>query len=233
MSRVWVLTKKLFSLSLIFNALLSITCITGILAGFYWIYNNWQPFTPYLINGNLFWVVIAAAVINIFPSAALGRTLHTGRFLFHHYIYGFVVLFVTAAYIVFFTPASLLTIFFVNNTNVAVNIGRFFLLGGFTLLLDDLPDVHRGVESVLNWLKLKAHRAGKVILAAQLLTGAVSLYVAVAVFLFIIQNQQWFTVANLMLISTVFLTSVTSFVFVKRRVWLKLSFNQDSAHDSH
>ena len=234
MSRAWVLTKKLFSLSLIFNALLSIACIVGILAGFYWLYHNWQPFAPYLINGNILWLVIAAAVINIFPSAALGRTLHTGRFLFHHYIYGFIVLFTTATYIVLFTPAPLLTIFFVNNTSIAVNIGRFFLLGGLTMLLDDLPDVNGHVEAALNWLKLKAHRAGKPILAAQLLTGAVSLYVAVAISLYIFQNQQWFTIANLMLIFTVFLTSVSSFVFVKRKVWLKLSFNNhDGDRKSH
>jgi hypothetical protein len=233
MSRAWVLAKKLFSLTLVFNALLSIACIVGVLAGFYWFYHNWQPFAPYLVNGNILWLVIAAAVINIFPSAALGRTLHTGRFLFHHYIYGFIVLFASAAYIMFFTPASLLTIFFVNNTSIAVNIGRFFLLGGFTLLLDDLPDVNGHVESALNWLKLKAHKAGKAILAAQLLTGAVSLYVAVAISLYISQNQQWFSAANLMMISTVFLTSVSSFVFVKRKVWLKLSFNnQGSNHKS-
>jgi hypothetical protein len=233
MSRAWVLTKKLFSLSLIFNALLSMACVVGVLAGFYWLYDNWQPFYPYLLNGNLLWVVIAAAVINIFPSAALGRALKTGRFLFHHYIYGFIVLIATIAYIVLLTPASLLTIFFVNNTSVGVNIGRFFILGGFTLILDDLPDVHTRIDAALNWIKLKAHQGGKIILAAQLLTGVVSLYTSLAVCLFIIQNQQWFTVANLMLISSVFLTSVCSFVFAKRRVWLKLTFNHDNAHNSH
>jgi len=233
MSRAWVLAKKLFSLSLIFNALLSVACVVGVLAGFYWLYDNWQPFAPYLLNGNLLWVVIAAAVINIFPSAALGRTLKTGRFLFHHYIYGFIVLFVTVIYIVLFTPASLLTIFFVNNTSIGVNIGRFFILGAFTLLLDDLPDVHKRIEAALNWLKLKAYQAGKIILLTQLLTGVVSFYVSVAVCLYIIQNQQWFTVANLMLISTMFLTSVSSFIFVEGRVWLKLSFNNDNTHNSH
>jgi hypothetical protein len=233
MSRAWVLAKKLFSLSLIFNALLSVACVVGVLAGFYWLYDNWQPFYPYIFNGNLLWIVIVVAVINIFPSAALGRSLKTGRFLFHHYIYGLIVLFATVAYIVLLTPASLLTIFFVNNTSVDVNIGRFFILGGFTLLLDDLPDVHARMEAALNWIKQKAHQTGKIILAAQLLSSVVSLYISVAVCLFIIQNPQWFTVANLMLISTVFLTSVSSFVFAKRRVWLKLTFNNNIDQNSH
>ena len=115
MGKLWVITKKIFSVSLVFNALLTIGCISGILAGFYWYYYDWHPFSPYLINGNLFGVVVAAAIINIFPSAGLGRSLHTGRFLFHHYFYGFMVLVCAVFYTVFFTPISLLTIFLVND----------------------------------------------------------------------------------------------------------------------
>jgi hypothetical protein len=222
MEQCWVLCKKIFSVSLVFNALLTIGCTIGILAGFYWYFNDWQPFAPYLVSGDLFWVAIAAAVINIFPSAGLGRALHTGRFLFHHYFYGFLVLFFSAVYVVVFTPVSLLSIFLVNNTSVAVNAGRFFILGGFTLVLDDLPDVHKRVESALNWLKAKVGRGGKVVSVVQLLTGAVSLYIFTAVTLAVAQNPQWVTVANLLLIGTVFITSITSFIFVKRRVWLKI-----------
>ena len=222
MSRAWILLKKTFSLSLVFNALLTVACAVSILGGFYWFYQNWQPFFPYLINGNLFWIVIAAAVLNIFPSALLGRALKTGRFLFHHYFYGFLVLFAAMIYVVTLTSASLLTIFLVDNTSVTVNIGRFFILGGFTLVLDDLPDVHKTVDSALNRLKLKAKNGGKIISLAQLLTGAVSFYVFLAVFLGMAQNPQWVTLANLILIGSIFITCVTSFLFAKRSVWQKL-----------
>jgi len=222
MSRAWILLKKTFSLSLVFNALLTVACAVSILGGFYWFYQNWQPFSPYLINGNLFWIVIAAAVLNIFPSALLGRALKTGRFLFHHYFYGFLVLFAAMIYVVTLTSASLLTIFLVDNTSVTVNIGRFFILGGFTLVLDDLPDVHKTVDSALNRLKLKAKNGGKIISLAQLLTGAVSFYVFLAVFLGMAQNPQWVTLANLILIGSIFITCVTSFLFAKRSVWQKL-----------
>jgi len=84
MGRAWILCKKTFSLSLIFNALLTIACSVGILAGFYWYFPEWNPFHPYIFNGNIFWVAIAAAALNIFPSALIGRKLKTGRFLFHH-----------------------------------------------------------------------------------------------------------------------------------------------------
>jgi hypothetical protein len=222
MGQCWVLCKKIFSVSLVFNALLTIGCTIGILAGFYWYFHDWQPFAPYLVSGDLFWVAIAAAVINIFPSAGLGRALHTGRFLFHHYFYGFLVLFFSAVYVVVFTPVSLLSIFLINNTSIAVNAGRFFILGGFTLVLDDLPDVHEKVESALNWLKTKVGQGGRIVSAFQLLTGAVSFYIFVAITVAMAQNPQWVTGANLLLIGTVFITSVTSFIFVRRKVWLKI-----------
>jgi hypothetical protein len=223
MGKLWVITKKIFSVSLVFNALLTIGCISGILAGFYWYYHNWHPFSPYLISGNLFWLAIAAAIINIFPSAGLGRSLHTGRFLFHHYFYGFMVLVCAVFYIVFFTPISLLTIFLVNDTSFQVNVGRFFLLGGLTLVLDDLPDVHTKLDSGLNWLKNKAGQGARFVAAVQLVMGAVSLYVFATVTLSVYTTHEYVTVANLLLISTLFITSVTSFIFVRRQVWQKIS----------
>jgi hypothetical protein len=223
MGKLWVITKKIFSVSLVFNALLTIGCISGILAGFYWYYHDWHPFSPYLISGNLFWVPIVAAIINIFPSAGLGRSLHTGRFLFHHYFYGFMVLVCAVVYIVFFTPISLLTIFLVNDTSVQVNVGRFFILGGLTLVLDDLPDVHSKLDSGLNWLKSKVGQGAQFVSAVQLVVGAISLYFFAAVTLSVYATPEYVTVANLMLIGTLFITSITSFIFVRRQVWQKIT----------
>ena len=223
MGKLLIITKKIFSVSLVFNALLTIGCISGILAGFYWYYHDWHPFSPYLISGNLFWVAIAAAIINIFPSAGLGRSLHTGRFLFHHYFYGFMVLVCAVVYIVFFTPISLLTIFLVNDTSVQVNVGRFFILGGLTLVLDDLPDVHIKLDSGLNWLKGKAGQGARFVSLVQLIAGAVSLYVFGVVTLSVYTTPEYVTVANLMLIGTLFITSITSFIFVRRQVWQKIA----------
>jgi hypothetical protein len=223
MGKLWVITKKIFSVSLVFNALLTIGCISGILAGFYWYYHDWHPFSPYLISGNLFWVAIAAAIINIFPSAGLGRSLHTGRFLFHHYFYGLMVLVCAVVYIIFFTPISILTIFLVNDTSVQVNVGRFFILGGLTLVLDDLPDVHTKLDSGLNWLKWKVGKGARFVSAAHLVAGAVSLYVFAAVTLSVYNTPEYVTIANLMLIGTLFITSITSFIFLRRQVWQKIA----------
>jgi hypothetical protein len=231
--RLWVIGKKIFSVSLIFNALLTVASCLSILGGVYWHYSGWKPFHPYLIDGNIFWFAIAAAVINIFPSARLGRDLHTGRFLFHHYFYGFLVLVCAAVYVMLFTPASLLTIFFTDDTSVAVNLGRFFIIGGLALLLDDLPDVSEKMDSALNWLKMKAHSIEKIVSAVQMVVGAVSLYLFVAVSLSVSQNIKWLTLANFILLGTIFITGVTSFIFVKRGAWKKPEINQQNAKTVH
>jgi hypothetical protein len=218
----WVICKKIFSVTLVFNALVSIGCSAGILSGYYWRYQNWQPFAPYLVSASFFWVLIIAAVINIFPSAGLGRSLHTGRVLFHHYFYGFLVLVFSSIYIVLFTPVSLPAIFFVNNTSVQVNVGRVFLLGGLALVLDDLPDVHGKVESSLNWLKAKAGQSGKLISALHIVTGMLTFYVFVAIALAMLRDSSYVTLANSIVLGSALITSVTSFIFVKRSVWLKI-----------
>ena len=222
MGQCWVICKKIFSVSLVFNALVSISCAAGILAGFYWRYHDWHPFAPYLVSASVFLVLIVAAIVNIFPSAGLGRSLHTGRLFFHHYFYGFLVLFFSAVYVTVFTPVSLISIFFINNTNVSVNVGRVFLLGGSALVLDDLPDVHGKIESSLNWLKAKAGQGGKFLSIVQLITGTVTFYLFIAISLSMAQDPQYITVANLIVLGSVFITSVASFIFVRRRVWLKI-----------
>jgi hypothetical protein len=225
MGRIWVITKKLFSVSLVFNALLTIACCLSILGGFYWFNLGWKPFAPYLIDGGLFWLVIAAAAINIYPSAMLGRKLHTGRFLFHHYLYGMIVIICAVLYIYLFTPESLLTIFFVNNTSVEVNIGRFFFLGGLALLLDDLPDVSQRIEGHLNWLKDKTRQVPRFMGIIQAITGAVSIYVAGAILWSMICVPDWFTAANIIVLGSTLVTGAVSFIFIKRRFWYNLEPN--------
>jgi hypothetical protein len=219
---IGVIVKKIFSLALVFNSLITLACVAGILFGFYRAFHYWQPFSPYLIDGNLFWLIVLAALVNIFPSASIGRTLHTGRFLFHHYVYGFFVLLSSSVFVVVFTSVSLLSLFLVTTSNLAVNVGRFFVLAGLTLLLDDLPDVSKRTESCLNWLKSKAYQGRKVIHALQLLTGSVSFYLFLAITIWTTQNPES-AFSNSFLIVTLLITSLTSFACVKRNDWLKIS----------
>jgi len=224
---VSVYGRKITSVALIFNALLTISCAVGLLWGFY--AEHWVLYAPHLINGNLFWVPIAAAVINIFPAAHIGK-VHTGRLWFHHYVYGFLVLLSSVAWIVLFTSVSILSLFFINTTNLAVNIGRFFMLGGLTLVLDDLPDVHMVTFRGLQWLKAKAHQARKFLTAAQLALGVATLYLLSTVTLSIAMKPQWITVANCIQMGTLLITAVTCFTSIKRKTWFKLHLKHETAH---
>lgn len=216
------IAKKTFSLALIFNALMTLACVAGILLGFYRSMPYWQPYAPYFLDGNLFWLVLAAALINIFPSASIGRALHTGRFLFHHYVYGFFVMFSSSVFVVGFTSVSLFSIFLVDNHSVTVNASRVFLLGGLTLLLDDLPDVSKKVESGLNWIKTKAYHARKALHTLQIVTGIASLYAAISVVLATIQDSTR-VLPDSFFVGTLIVTSITSFACVKRKAWLKIT----------
>ncbi len=218
---VSVYGRKIFSVALIFNALLTISCAIGILAGFYAAYPNWKPFEPYLIDGNLFWVIVVAAVINIFPAAYFGK-VHTGRLWFHHYVYGFFVVLSSAAWVILFTSVSLVSLFLINSTNITVNVGRFFMLSGMALVIDDLPDVSKFTMRCVKWLKAKAYQGRKIMHALQVAIGFLTGYFAVAVSLSIFEHPEWVTPANSILIGTLFVTAITSFGSAARKVWLKL-----------
>jgi hypothetical protein len=220
--KVKVILKKIFCLALIFNSLVTIAGVAGLIFGYYMAYPYWQPYAPYLLNGNLFWLALAAGLINIFPSAAIGRTLHTGRFLFHHYVYGFIVLLVTSVFIMFFTSVPLVSLFLVDSSSLGVNAGRVFFLAGLALLLDDLPDVSKMVESALNWTKTKAYRARKTIQILQFVTGCFAFYCCMSIMLDTLDGSNR-TIPNLFPISSFLLTSVTSFAFVKRKAWLNIT----------
>ena len=219
--------RKIFSVALIFNALLTISYAVGLLWGFY--VEHWTLYSPYLINGNLFWVAISAAVLNIFPAAYMGK-VHTGRLWFHHYVYGFFVLIVSSAWIVFFTSVSLLSMFFINTSDVAVNAGRFFFLGGLTLVIDDLPDVHRVTFRSLRWLKAKAHQARGVIDVAQFIVGIGTIYLFIAVSLSVAAEPQWVTPANFIQLGALLVTAFTSLASVRRKIWHKINPEHETSH---
>jgi hypothetical protein len=222
---VRVIAKKIFSLSLILNSLITLAAIAQIIFNYYRSFPYWQPYSPYLVNGSVFFIVFIAALVNIFPSASVGRTLHTGRFLFHHYVYGFFILLISVVFVMAFTSVSLFSLFLVYNESITVNAGKFLFLGGLTLLLDDLPDVSKRIDSTLTSMKSKVYHGRKVIHVLQLVTGIVSFYAFVAVSLWAIQHPE-LALAAFFTSGTFLITSLTSLVFVKRKAWLKVT----SAH---
>jgi len=122
-----------------------------------------------------------------------------------------------------FTSVSLVNLFLLNSTSIAVNTGRFFVLTGTTLLLDDLPDVSKRIEATLNKIKSKAYQARKVLHGAQLVTGLVTFYVFLAITLSALFQHHAFTVSNFLTMGNLLITSITAFAFVKRKAWLKIN----------
>jgi uncharacterized membrane protein len=223
--------KKLFSLALIFNALLTVVFAIGLLASYYTLFPTWMPYPPYILNGQLFWILIPAALYNIFPSVNIGK-VHTGRLWFHHYVYGFIVAGLALILTAVFGQGGILSMFTIYTTDVGVNTERFFLLGGLTLVIDDLPDVSKGLKSGFKSLKSSAQQHGKLLHAVQVVMGFLALYFFLAISIYIPQHSDEATLANLILLGTLFITVVTAFANVKRKVWLKIEASNDLS-DKH
>jgi len=226
----FVVLKKTFSITLIFNALITVASVAGIVYAFLWSSPTWKPYAPFLVNGNVFWLALAAGLINIFPSAAIGRALHTGRFLFHHYVYGGFVVIVSAVFVFLCSPVPLHNLFLVDSADVSVNAGRVFLLAGMALFLDDLPDVSTRIEKGLNWMKCKACQCRHILHYMQIVTGVAALYCAVSVVLSTILQDPSRALANSFTVVTLVVTGITSLVLAKRRAWLKITPPEQSKH---
>ena len=212
--------RKLFSLVLTFNCLLCIVYAIGLLTGFY--EANLKLYSPYLVDGSLFWVIILASIVNIFPAVSVGR-VNMRRLWFHHCVYGFGVLLFSAIMLSMSRSVPLVSLFTARNTSLAINVGRFFVLGGFTLVLDDFADISGGLRSALSVLKSKAYQARKIIHATQYLTGLLSFYIFVCVTLYIASNAARATLGNLILMGTLLVTSLTSLGSLKRKIWLNIT----------
>jgi hypothetical protein len=212
--------KKFFSLTLIFNSLLTIVYATGLLA-FRYAYPDLKLYTPYIIDGQLFWILIPAALINIFPSVNIGK-VETGRLWFHHYVYGFIIAGISATTTALWSPTAIPSLFIANTTNTGINVGRFFILGGLTLIIDDLPDVSKKLKSGLKFIKSKAQQKGRTIHVIQFLMGFATLYFFLAISIYLPQHPDEITLANAILLGTLLVTVLTSFANAGRKVWLDI-----------
>lgn len=211
--------RKIFSLALVFNCLLTIVYAIGLLSGYY--FNNWLLYQPYLINTEFLWVIIITALLNLYPAMKIGR-VKTGRLWFHHYVYGFLVLAIAGIFIILFTSISIVSLFTANNTDLAVNVGRFFVLGGITLIIDDFGDISKTSNVLSKFLKIKFNQKSNWIQWIHGFLGGGSLYVLVAIILWLTQNPSGFTIANTIFVGSLFVTILTTFWSVMKKIWFKL-----------
>ena len=225
-SRTLRFGRKFLSLALIFNSLLSMVYAVGLLTGYHMY--GWTLYPPYLFNGVFFWVLIIASIVNIFPAATIGQ-VKIGRLWFHHYVYGLFVSGVSAISVLIFTSVPLLHLFTITTNNPTVNVCRFFLLGGLTLVLDDLPDLSKRLDNFLSLLKSKAYQHRNIIHLFQYVVGVVCFYLFAAVLCYITQRPQEATSANIILSATLLVTWLVSFSNAVKKVWLHITAEHNSS----
>ena len=215
--------KKICSLALTFNSLLSIVSVLGVLEGFYSARYHWKPYPPYLIDGSFLWFAVLAAMCNIYFAVRIGR-VKTGRLWFHHYVYGFVLFVLACSLLLLFGSISFFGIFVGNGYSSAVNAGRFFALGALTLFIDDFADVSKRLTFFLRLVRSKIYRVRGAIRVVQCALGLISFYIFLCVSLSTSLLQGSNQMGNFVLAGTLLVTSLTSLESSYKKIW------QHSAH---
>jgi len=223
--------RKLLGLALIFNSIVSLTSAANILASFYINRFSWQPFSPYLIDGSLFWFVILAAVLNIVPAKLVGKA-DIKRVLFHHYVYGFLSIFTTLALVVLLAPACIFILlvpssgFQVNCfQNIATYAGLFFLYGGLTLIIDDMYDISLRSGRIFDKARRRIRGLGRTLQAIHLSSSLISIYITVCAILWCLENrvllENWplWELANILFTANLLVTGIWGLKVAKEKLW--------------
>jgi hypothetical protein len=208
------LGTKTLSLALIFNSLLCIFYAIGLLVGIY--ANNWKVFEPYLINGNLFWLLIVASILNIFIAIKINQIKTSYNFL-----YGLIIAAISATSLLIFTPLSIFSIFTASTTDLMTNMGRLFLLSGIALFLLEIPSILKIIGLTQETTQSKGNLGYKMLFLLTLAMIFTSFYMFFAVTVYIGQNPEANTLANLILTFALLFTGFISFGATIFKTWLK------------
>jgi hypothetical protein len=73
----------------------------------------------------------------------------------------------------------------------------------------------------LDWLKLQAYKTRKLLFAIQLISGAITLYLSIAIIAYTTQNPAR-ALPDAFLVGSLLITSITSLALVKKKSWLKI-----------
>ena len=239
MSRIIAkLGRKTLSLALIFNSIISLASVVNILAAFYLSTNGWRPYSPYLIDGSLFLLVIVTAVLNIVPAKLVGK-VDLGRILFHHYVYGFLASSISITLMAVFAPAYILVCLMpslgfqtTGLQMIMIYSGLFFVYGGLTLMIDDIHDVSLRLGKVLDRLKLWAYKSSKTLQKVHFISSLATVYTAISVCAWFVGNiifkETWslWDGFNVVLAISLLITGLWGLKVVKAKYWFtKLYFD--------
>ena len=178
--------------------------------------NNWQVFGAYLLNGNLFWLLILGFSTKHLLAIKITQLKQSFAFL-----YGLIIAAVSAASLLIFTPLSVFSIFTANTTDFMINLGRFFLLSGIALFLLEIPNALKIIGVKHEFAQSNSKLQSKVLFPLNLAMTFVSFYMAFAVIGYVSQNPASDTLANLILAVAMLLTGSISLGATVFKTWLK------------
>jgi len=232
MSRIIVkLGRKTLSLALIFNSLISLAAVVNILVVSYLTTGGLRPYSPYLLDGSLFLMVIATAVLNILPAKLIGK-VDLGRIWFHHYVYGFLASSISLTLIAVFAPAYILVFLMpslgfhtTGLQTVIIYSELFFVYGGLTLMIDDIRDVSIELGRTLDKLKLWAYKSNKTLQKMHLISSLATVYVALSVCAWFMENvllkEMWsiWDLSTIFVAASLLFTGLWGLKAVKAKYW--------------
>ena len=216
---------------MMFNSILSLVYAAEMLVSFYVSRFEWQPYSPYLLDGSLLWLAVLAAVLNIVPAKLLGK-VDVRRILFHHYVYGLLASSVSLLLIAFFAPAYLFLLLMpslgfqtITFQTIPVYAGLFFVYGGLTLVIDDIGDVSLRFAGLLERLKTLASKSGRALQTIHLLSSLMSIYILTCGVLWCLENvlqlgsfPLW-GLYHMVFMSSLLVTSVSGLKAVREGLW--------------
>ena len=220
---VWAYGKKALSWILTFICLLNILLVTGLLSLFYFAHSSHYSslFQPYLVNFNLLWAAVLTSIMNFFPTANLGH-VKVRRLGLHHFIYG-IAIFAASIMLIMFLPVPFMNLIKPYVRNVEFNAGRVFALVGLTLFIDDLNDVSNETKHALRFVKTKVYQNRRVIHFAECVLLCITLYIFLAITIWLTQNPQQINLPNLVIDGTLMSSSLTAFGSLRKKVWLRIT----------
>jgi len=223
--------RKLLGLALIFNSVVSLTSAANILASFYINRLSWKPYSPYLIDGSLFWFVVLAAVLNIVPAKLVGKA-DIKRVVFHHYVYGFLSIFTSLILVALFAPAYIFILLVPSSgfqvsgfQNIATYAGLFFVYGGLTLVIDDIYDISLRPGRIFDRVRRRIKGLGRTLQAIHLGSSLISMYISMCAILWYLENKVWlknwplWDLANILFTANLLVTGIWGLKVAKEKLW--------------
>jgi hypothetical protein len=209
--------RKALGLILISNSIASLLSALNVLYGAY-LNALIQFHEAYVVNELLFIFLALTSILNLAPAKALGK-IEIRRFLFHHYVYGFILIFL------YFTSALLFSIMQPWVWDVQAYMSLLFCWGA-ALIIDDIYDVSPKIAFLLDAAARIIRRLGWLILIIHAISSLFSAYVAFQILAWNIENilllgiNPFLSPIRIFLVTNLFITAFYGLKIVKDRVWL-------------